>query len=110
MTSGERFRAEKSLAALSQQPPGAVEEQRKEQYDELWIRRDVRLDGRRDMDLDGDRRTGGSLAGRRDYQAAQEIVLRSRPACVRSLLLPEAESGPNVGNEGAGRKRRVCFN
>ena len=39
------------------------------------------LDGRRDVDLDGDWRTGSSPAGRRDYQGVQEIIVRSRPAC-----------------------------
>jgi hypothetical protein len=33
------------------------------------------------MDLDGDRRTGGGPAGLRDYQAVQEIIVRSRSAC-----------------------------
>ena len=32
-------------------------------------------------DLDGDRLTGGGPAGRRDLQAVQEIIVRSRPAC-----------------------------
>ena len=37
------------------------------------------LDGRRNVDLDGDRRIGGGSAGHRDYQIVQEIVVRSRP-------------------------------
>jgi hypothetical protein len=36
--------------------------------------------GEHDVDLDGNLRTGGDLAGRRDYQAVQEIFARSRPA------------------------------
>ena len=34
-----------------------------------------------DVALDADRRTCGGPAGRRDYQAVQEIMVRSRPAC-----------------------------
>jgi hypothetical protein len=32
------------------------------------------MDGRRDVDLDGDRRSGCGSAGRRSYQAIQEIA------------------------------------
>jgi len=35
------------------------------------------MDERRDVDLDGDRRTCGGPAGRRDYQSVQEIIVRS---------------------------------
>ena len=38
------------------------------------------MDGRRNVDLDGDRRSGGGPAGRRGYQAVQEIVLWLRTA------------------------------
>ena len=56
---------------------GLVVAQRKELYDEPRLR----MDGRRDVDLDGDRRTGGGSAGRLDHQGVQEIVVRSQPAC-----------------------------
>ena len=39
------------------------------------------MGGRTDVALDGDRRSGGGPAGRRDYQVVQEIIVRSRPAC-----------------------------
>ena len=45
---------------------GRVAAQRKELYDESHIWMDEQWDGRGDMGLDGDRRTGGSPAGRRD--------------------------------------------
>jgi hypothetical protein len=35
---------------------------------------DGRMDGRRDVDLDGDRRSGFGSAGRCGYQAVQEIA------------------------------------
>jgi hypothetical protein len=60
---------------------GLVAAQRKELYDESYRRMDEWLDGRRDVGLDGDRRAGGGPAGRPDYQAVQEIIVRSRPAC-----------------------------
>lgn len=50
-----------------------VKSQRKELRDESWRRMDGWLDGRRDVALDGDRRTGSGPAGRRDQQAVQEI-------------------------------------
>ena len=40
-------------------------------YDEWYRRMDEWLDGRRDVALDGDRRTGGGLAGCRDCQDVQ---------------------------------------
>ncbi len=40
-----------------------------------------RLDERRDVALEGDRRTGGGPAGHRDDQAVQETTVRSGPAC-----------------------------
>ena len=43
-----------------------AEAQRKELYDEPYRRMDEWLDGRRDVDLGGDRRTGGGPAGRSD--------------------------------------------
>ena len=33
------------------------------------------MDGRRDVDLGGDRRNSGGPAGRRDWQAVQEIIV-----------------------------------
>jgi hypothetical protein len=42
--------------------------------DEPYKRMDGWMDGRRDVDLDGDRRSGGGPAGRRDWQAVQEII------------------------------------
>src|ERR1017187_6581936 len=39
--------------------------------------RNKRGDERRDVDLDGDRRTGGGPAGRFDYQGVQEIIMPS---------------------------------
>src|ERR1035437_9736922 len=39
--------------------------------------RNKRMDGRRDVDLDGHLRTGGGPAGRRDYQGVQEIIVHS---------------------------------
>ena len=56
---------------------GLVAAQRKELYDEPRLR----MDGRGDVALDGDRRTGGGPAGRFDYEGVQEIVVRSQPAC-----------------------------
>ena len=44
------------------------------------------LDGRRDVDLDIDRRTGGGPADRTDLQAVQEIIVRSRPACEVNVM------------------------
>jgi hypothetical protein len=38
------------------------------------------LDGRRDVALDGDRRTGGGPAGCPDHEGVQEIIVGSRPA------------------------------
>ena len=35
---------------------------------------------RRDVDLGGDRRSGGGPAGRRAWQAVQEMKVHSRPA------------------------------
>ena len=48
-------------------------------YDEPYGRMDGWMGGRRDVGLDGDRITGGGLAGRCDFQAVQEIIVRSRP-------------------------------
>ncbi len=48
------------------------------------------LDGRRDVDLDGDRRTGGGPARRRYQQAVQEVIQRS--ALLRSELLTMKEN------------------
>ena len=56
---------------------GLVAAQRKGLYDEPRIR----MDGRRDVALDGDRHTGGGPAGRLDHQGVQEIVGRSQPSC-----------------------------
>ena len=52
---------------------------RKELHDEPHKWMDARMDGRRSMALDGDRRTGGGPAGRLDQQAVHEIVVRSQP-------------------------------
>ncbi|MEO5798076.1 MAG: DUF302 domain-containing protein [Gemmatimonadales bacterium] len=52
--------------------------------DEPWRRMDGWMDGRRNVDVDGDRRTGGGCAGCRDNQSVHEIVLRSVPS--RSVL------------------------
>jgi hypothetical protein len=49
-------------------------------YDEQYKRMDGRLDGRRDVALDGDLRGGHSPARCRDWQAVQEIIMRSQPA------------------------------
>ena len=50
-------------------------------YDEPYGRMDERMNGwiggRRDVGLDGDRITGGGLAGRRDFQAVPETIVRS---------------------------------
>src|SRR6476620_827425 len=46
-------------------------------YDESYRR----MDEWRDVDLDGARCSGSGPPGRHDYQAVQEIVSRSRPAC-----------------------------
>lgn len=54
-----------------------VSAQRRRLYDELCRR----VDGRRDVDSDGDRRAGGGPAGRGDYQAVQKQIVTSRPAC-----------------------------
>ena len=37
------------------------------------------VDGRSDVDLDRGRRDSGDLAGRRDRQTVQEIIVRARP-------------------------------
>jgi len=55
---------------------GLVVVQRKELYDESYRRMDGWMGGRTDVALDGDRRSGGGPAGRRDYQAVQEIIRR----------------------------------
>jgi hypothetical protein len=49
---------------------------------------DGRMDGRRDVDLDGDRRNGGGSAGRRGYQAFQEIAAGLLYPFFGSLLGP----------------------
>ena len=55
---------------------GLVLAQRKGLYNESYRRMDERLDGRWDVDLGGNRRTGGGPAGRRYHQAIQEIIRR----------------------------------
>jgi hypothetical protein len=50
-------------------------------YDELR-----RMDGRRDVDLDGDRRTIGGLAGRRDKQGIHQVSLRVTVARLLTLF------------------------
>src|ERR1035437_6283805 len=52
---------------------GLFAAQRKEFYDESFGRLDGRMGGWRDVALDGDRRGGGGPAGRRDWQAVQEV-------------------------------------
>ena len=70
------------LSSRSGLPSGGLDAaQRKELYDESYRRMDGWMGGRRDVDLDGDRRTGGGPSGCRDYQAVQEIIVPSRPAC-----------------------------
>ena len=67
---------------MSGLPSGAlVAAQRKELYDESYRRMDEWRDGRRNVGLDGNRRTGGGTVGRRDYEDVQEIIVHSRPAC-----------------------------
>jgi len=44
-----------------------------------WM--DEWMNGRRNVDLDGDRRTVSGPADRRDYQVVQEIIVGSGPAC-----------------------------
>jgi hypothetical protein len=51
---------------------------REQLYDEPYRRMDGRMDGRRDVDLGRDWRIGGDPAGRGDYQAIQEIIVRSQ--------------------------------
>ena len=46
------------------------------------------MDGRSDVDLDGDRRSGCGSAGRRDYQAVQEIAAGLLYPFFGSLLGP----------------------
>ena len=48
-----------------------VAAQRKELNDESYRRMDEWLDGRRDVDLDSDRRPRGGPPGRSDYPAVQ---------------------------------------
>ena len=60
---------------------GPVAAQRKRSYDEPHKRMEGWMAGRGDVGLDGDRCTGSSLAGRRDFQAVQEIIVLSRPVC-----------------------------
>lgn len=55
-----------------------------------------------DVDLGGDRRTGGGPAGRRDYQAVQEIIVPSRPTCERWK-----NSGHIEANNAAGHVQRA---
>ena len=50
------------------------------EHDEPYKRMDEWMGGRRDVDLDGDRRPGGGPAGRRDCEAVQEI---DRPFATR---------------------------
>lgn len=38
---------------------------------------DAWLDGRRNVDLDSDRRAGGSPAGGRDYQPVKKMIVHS---------------------------------
>src|ERR1039458_9970519 len=52
---------------------GLFAARRKEFYDESFGRLDGRMGGWRDVALDGDRRGGGGPAGRRDWQAVQEV-------------------------------------
>ena len=47
---------------------------------------DERMVGRRDVDMDGDRRSGRGPAGRRDHQPVQEKMIQ-RSALLRSELL-----------------------
>src|SRR5664279_4143671 len=54
--------------------------------------RNKRMDGRRDVDLDGDRRTGGGPAGRFDYQGDQEIIVRSAATTIYTCPMhPEVQ-------------------
>jgi hypothetical protein len=60
---GERFKWNRCIDSRSISPSGGqVAAERSELYDEPCIR----MDGWRDVGLDGNRRTGGGPAGRRD--------------------------------------------
>ena len=48
-------------------------------YDESYRRMDGWMGGRRHVDLGGGRPSRGGPAGRRDYQAVQEITMRPLP-------------------------------
>jgi hypothetical protein len=69
--------------------------QRKDLYDESYRWMDEWLVGRRDVDLAGNRRTGGGPAGHRDYQVVKEIIVRSRSAGVRCWHRRECAHGPH---------------
>ena len=54
---------------------GPVAAQPKDFYDEPNWRMDGGRDGRRNVALDGNRHTGGGPAGRRHFQAVQQIIV-----------------------------------
>jgi hypothetical protein len=56
----------------AQRKEGCDEPYRRGLYDESYERMDEWLDGRRDVDLDADRRTGGGSSGYRDYQVSKK--------------------------------------
>lgn len=51
--------------------------QRKVPYDEQL----VRMDGRRDVGVDSDLRTGGGSAGRHDQQGVHQVITHSLVTC-----------------------------
>ena len=58
---------------------GVSEPMKKVDIDESYGRMDEWLDGRRDVDLDVDRRTGGGPADCRDCQDVQPKIVSSGP-------------------------------
>jgi uncharacterized protein (DUF302 family) len=65
---------------------------------------------RRNVALGGDRRSGGSPAGRRDWQAVQEIIVRSEPAGElneRKSMLVKLFTGKIVSETGAALQAAV---
>ena len=69
--------------------------------------------GRWDVDLGGDRRSGSGPAGRRDWQAVQEIIARSRPAGElneRKSMLVKLSTGKTVSETAAALQAAVQAN
>jgi hypothetical protein len=72
--------AVKLISQTRCQPDANTKQKRKTkkgttEHDELYKWMDGWMDGRRNVDLGGDRRSGGGPAGRRDRQVVQEIIM-----------------------------------